>query len=149
MAKRTIIEKWLRLADIREKYKEQIIGLADKQFEIEAKVIKEFGLQDSYEYRDIIHYVDGKYHHLRVESDGMVAVWENSFRSDPASHCQSYNVSEMIVLGKFAEYEQRYRTCLKPAHERMVESKQHEKEKRKESLEAELARLNQEINRLG
>lgn len=141
--KRNVIQKFLRLRGLQEKYEQQIEKLAEQQIEIYGKIIKEYNLEDWYEYRDYV-----RYDYVRVEEDGRVGLWERAFRDDPAYHLTSMTISQLVIDGNLNEYEKYLRSTLKPQAEQVAAMRLKEKENRKQQLQFEINRINTELNHL-
>jgi hypothetical protein len=141
--KRNVIQKFLRISEVRQKYVDEMERLAETQIAINVKVIKEFKLEDQHQYRDMIYY-----DFVKVDDDARIELWRSSFRSDPAEYMSTIDLSEHIIAGDVKKYEEELRASLKPKAEQRLQAKQKQAEDRRKSLEVELARLNNELQTL-
>lgn len=141
---RNVIDKFLRLTEVRQQYIDKIESLAERQLQINAKVVKEYKLQDHYEYRDVIYY-----DYVKVDDNGRIELWQSSFRSNPAEYMSTTDLSDLIIANNVEEYERQLRAELKPKAELALQSKQRQAEDKRKQLETELARLNNELHSLG
>jgi hypothetical protein len=141
--KRNIIEKYQRLAQIREHYDEQIIELGKKQIEILVKVVREFKLETTYEYREYMHY-----DWLEVGEDGSIELWERGRCGDPDSYSTSFHLDPLIIDGKKEEYEQKLRKQLQAKADAVAKAIVKEKEQKRARLEQDLRRISEELGKM-
>lgn len=140
---RTIIEKYQRLAQIQQRYAEQIEELGKKQLSIHQRVLRELKLDSHYDNRDVMHY-----DFLRVEEDGAVGLWENGRCGDSDSQSTSINIHPLIVNGDLEGYERDLRASLNSQAKKALEAKEKETEQRRKKLQSEICRMNDELGKL-
>lgn len=138
MTKRNIIDKFLRLASIRERYEDEIIELAKRQIDIDRKVIKELKLEEyRHQYPTII-----PYDFIRIDVDTAVVSTRNSgCRGGEDELLSSFYIHHLVIIGDVEGYEKWLRETLRDKSIKAEEARQAQVHRRRQQLQDELARL--------